>query len=307
MRSSSRQVDWDDLRFFIAVMRSGQISHAARQLCVDHATVARRIDHLERTLNTKLFERGRAGYSSTPAADRLMASAVAVEGTILSAESDIAGGNSDLSGRVRIGAPDGFGSMFLAPRIGQLRATHPGLDIELVTMSRPFSLSNREADIAISLELPPRGRLIGRKLTNFNMRLYASPSYLTSRDPIRSVKDLPNHEFIGYVEEFIFLRELDFLPQICEGLSARFRCSSWFGQVQAASQGVGIAVLPSFLIPNNLDLQCVLPDQVQIEQTFYLLMHEDSREIARVKAATDFVCHAVSESRMAFQPDRGEI
>lgn len=303
MRKASEQIDWDDLRFFLAVMRSGQISYAARQLSVDHATVARRIDHLERTMKTLLFERGRAGYRATPSAQRLLQSAEAAEAAILTAESDISGGNLSVTGKVRIGSPDGFGTMFLAPRINKLRERHPGLDIELVmTMGRPFRLSSREVDIAVSLEMPPRGRLYGRKLADFHLGLYASAGYLNSHEPINSTADLQNHEFVGYVEEFIIARDFDFLSIVGQGLVSRFRSSSWLAQALAAANDVGIAVLPPFLVPDHIELYPVLEEEVRLERSFFLLMHEDSKDIARVRAVTKFIYDIVNQNRHVFEP-----
>ena len=136
MRKISEQIDWDDLRFFLAIMRTGQVSTAASRLAVNHSTVARRIDRLEHVLNSKLFERGRNGYRPTEAGYRLLTSAENMEAAILVGESEISGADAALNGSVRIGAPDGFGSIFLAPRIEALRCRHPALEIEIVATVR---------------------------------------------------------------------------------------------------------------------------------------------------------------------------
>jgi DNA-binding transcriptional LysR family regulator len=300
MRKISERVDWDDLRLFLAVMRAGQISIAARRLAVTHTTLARRIDRLERVLSTKLFERGRNGYRPTEAGLRLLSSAENMETALLSGESEISGADAELHGSIRIGAPDGFGSIFLAPRIEALRRRHPALDIEIVATVRPFSLAEREADLAIGLEMPKGGRVIGRKLVQFRLGLYSSRDYLNSNPPIVSVEDLKAHRFVGYVEEFMFTRELDLLVGLVDRRQVHFRSSSWLGQLQAAASGAGIAMLPHFLIPDNLGLLRVLANDVDIKRNFYALIHEDNKNVARIRAVLDFIYQEVAKNNFIF-------
>ena len=145
--------DWDDLRFFLAVARSGRLTAAARRLGADHATVSRRITSLEESLKAKLFERRPQGYTLTAHGERLLAKAESMETEALAIQSDIGGADMALSGTVRIGAPDGFGTYFLAPRLASLSKAYPGLELQLIAMPRLLSLSKREADVAITLEL----------------------------------------------------------------------------------------------------------------------------------------------------------
>src|SRR5689334_17776491 len=150
--------DWDDLRFFLAVARAGRLTVAARRLGADHATVSRRITSLESALKATLFERRPQGYTLTAHGERLVVAAEAIESQALAASSDIAGADLALSGTVRIGAPDGFGTTFLAPRTRVLIERYPDLEVQLVAMPRLLSLSKREADIAISLSPPKEGK-----------------------------------------------------------------------------------------------------------------------------------------------------
>ncbi len=176
--------NWDDYRFALAVFRAGTVSAAARQLGVDHATVIRRIERLERGLGEALFQRRASGYVPTEAGHHVAATADAVESAIINGQGLVARAAARLTGTVRIGAPDGFGSSFLAPRLGSLVERHPELDIQLVATARLFSLSKREADIAIGLSLPQEGRIVGRKLTDYHLKLYAAPDYLARFPPI---------------------------------------------------------------------------------------------------------------------------
>jgi DNA-binding transcriptional LysR family regulator len=154
--------DWDDLRFFLAVARAGRLTAAARQLEADHTTVSRRISALEGALRAKLFERKPQGYSLTEQGERLLGLAEGMETQALAVASQVGGADLALSGTVRIGAPDGIGTYFLAPELGALAERHPDLTLQLVALPRTFSLSKREADIAITLEQPTEGRLVSR-------------------------------------------------------------------------------------------------------------------------------------------------
>jgi DNA-binding transcriptional LysR family regulator len=293
---------WDDYRFVLAVHRAGTVSAASRRLGVDHATVIRRIDRLERRLGEKLFHRRASGYTATQAGLALVAMADAVESAIIHGEATIGRAASQLVGTVRIGAPDGFGSTFLAPRLAGLVERHPELDIELVATARLFSLSKREADIAIGLSLPPEGRIVGRKLTDYALRLYAAPAYLARNPPIRTRSDLGGHRFVGYIDELLYSPELDYLHQVAPGVSARLRSANLNAQLQATVAGLGLAVLPCFMAAGRGDLTCVLADEITLTRSFWLMMHTDSRDLARIRAVAEHIYAVVEAERGVFGP-----
>src|SRR5262249_30030320 len=140
-------IDWDDFRFVLAVVRGGSVSAAAKHLGVDHATVIRRVDRLERHLAAKLFDRRKTGYLLTDAGQRVADSAEAMESTIATNQELVGGSLARPTGTVRIGAPDGFGTSFLAPRLAPFAVRYPDLDLQLVAPARLFSLSKRRAHI----------------------------------------------------------------------------------------------------------------------------------------------------------------
>src|SRR6218665_2081940 len=170
-------MNWDDARIFLAVARQGQILGAAKSLGLNHATVSRRLAALEADLGSTLFHRKTNGTELTAQGERFLAFAETMESASLGA-AEASGSDSAIEGIVRVGAPDGFGVDFLAPRLGALIERHPGLRIELVPVPRAFSLSRREADIAVTLERPREGRLVARKLTDYRLGLYAAQRYL---------------------------------------------------------------------------------------------------------------------------------
>ncbi|PIT05479.1 LysR family transcriptional regulator [Bradyrhizobium nitroreducens] len=297
-------IDWDDFRFVLAIVRGGSVSAAAKQLGVDHATVIRRVDRLEKHLSAKLFDRRKTGYLLTEAGQRVADSAEAMESTIVANQEQVGGSVARLTGTVRIGAPDGFGTAFLAPRLTPFADRYPDLDLQLVATARLFSLSKREADIAISLTMPKEGRIVGRKLLDYRLGLYAAPTYLDRFPKIASKQDLPQHRFVGYIEELLFTPELDYLPQVSPRISARFRSANLIAQLNATLSGFGIAVLPHFMASDYPQLVAVLPEEISITRTFWMLMHADSKDLARIRAVADYIGEIVERERALFNGAR---
>lgn len=304
MPQATRKLAWDDLQFFLAVCRHHTASAAAQQLAVDHATVLRRVARLEQALNTKLFEHRKPHYAPTSAGERLRHMVEDVEASILSCQGEISDRNRDLEGVVRVGAPDGFGSYFLAPHLAAFCAEHPKLRINLIATARVFSLSQREIDIAVSLTMPKEGRTFGRRLVNYDLGLFASSSYLSKRAPISSVSDLEQHPFIGYIEEIVFSRLLDYLPSVSERIIPSFRSSNLLAQLQAVKEGGGIAILPWFIAAKVDGLVPVLPSKVKLQRTFYLLLHEDNKSLSRVRAVSNYIYDRVKEEMRLFSAPR---
>ena len=289
--------DWDDLRFFLAVARSGRLTAAARRLGADHATVSRRITSLEESLKAKLFERRPQGYALTGHGEQLLAKAESMETEALAIQSEIGGADMALSGTVRIGAPDGFGASFLAPRLSSLAKAYPGLELQLIAMPRLLSLSKREADVAITLAPPKEGKVVARKLCDYRLGLYASRDYLDSMPPITAPEDLFAHRIVGYIDDLIFTPELDYLDEVAKGLRAQIQSSSVLAQMNAVAAGAGIGVIHHFMVPYEPRLVPVLPESVSITRSFWLLVHADLKEVARVRAIVDFIVREAKASR----------
>lgn len=295
-------LNWDDFRFVLAIARGGTVSAAAQQLGVDHTTVIRRVDRIEQQLSAKLFDRRKTGYLLTEPGHHVVRGAEEIESTIVANQETIGGSKAHLTGTVRIGAPDGFGSYFLASRLTTLADRYPDLDLQLVATARLFSLSKREADIAITLSMPKEGRIIGRKLLDYSLGLYATPGYLAAFPAIKSREDLAEHRFVGYIEELLFTPELDYLPQVSPKISPKFRSANLIAQFNATLAGFGIAVLPHFMAAGHPGLQPILRDEVSISRSFWLLMHADSKDLARIRAVADYIYEIVDKERALFNP-----
>jgi len=294
--------DWDALQSFLAVARAGRLTVAAKLLRIDHSTLSRRIAGLEAALRVQLFTRTVSGYALTQQGERLLAAARAMEGVALTVLTEVGDASLQLAGSVRIGAPDGFGTQFLAPRLGALCQQHPALEVQLLTMPRLFSLSKREADLAIALAPPAEGRLHARKLSDYELGVYGAASYLDAQPPLRDRDDLAAHRFVGYIEELVYAPELDYLSLIANGLRPGLCSSNLVAQMQATLAGAGLCVLPCFMAEAQPALRRVLAEEVSLIRSFWLLVHTDMRDLARVRVTADFIAEEVRLSRGLFMP-----
>ncbi len=293
-------MNWDDVRIFLAVARAGQILQAARRLGVNHATVARRITALEDSLKAKLLDRRTTGCVLTPEGEAFLLAAERMESEMLSVRASIGETNIDVSGVVRIGAPDGFGVAYLAPRLEPLLEMYPELTIQLVPVPRTFSLDRREADIVITVQRPDHGRLVARKLVDYSLGFYASRSYLEKHGEPTSRDELVKHRLIGYVEDLIFSPSLNYAPELLRGNQAQFECSSALGQTEAVKAGMGIGILHGFMARADPDLVELLPQRA-IQRAYWAVYHESTRRLGRIAAVSDYIYKLVEQERHIFR------
>ena len=292
-------MNWDDVRIFLAVARAGQILQAARSLGVNHATVARRITALEDSLRAKLLDRRTTGCVLTPEGEDFQLAAERMEAEMDAARASIGETNIDVAGVVRIGAPDGFGVAYLAPRLAPLLDRYPHLTIQLVPVPRTFSINRREADIVITVDRPSVGRLVARKLVDYSLGLYASRDYVARHGLPQSREALAEHRLVGFVEDLIYSPSLDYAGEMTKGQSAQFECASALGQTEAVRSGLGIGVLHGFMAREDDDLIEILP-QHTIQRAYWAVYHESTRRLARIKAVSDYIYRLVEEERAIF-------
>lgn len=292
-------MNWDDLRIFLAVARSGQILGAAKRLGLNHTTVARRLSALETALSTTLLTRRTNGSTLTQAGEELLLAAERMETEMLAARAQVGNADVAISGTVRIGAPDGFGVNYLAPRLARLTQKYPDLTIQLVPVPRSFSLSRREADIAITVERPEQGRLIARRLVDYTLALFAHRSYLEAHGTPQTIEELSNHRLIGYVEDLVVNPSLAYASEISRDWKPDFEVSSTLGQMEAVRAGGGIGILHSFIARADPDLVPVLPERV-IKRAYWLTYHESARTLRRVTAISALISEMVESEKSLF-------
>ncbi|MDM0085939.1 MULTISPECIES: LysR family transcriptional regulator [unclassified Variovorax] len=294
-------MDWDNLRFFLELARSGTLQSAARRLAVDHTTVARRIQALEKQVGSPLFSREAGGHRLTEAGRRLQPQVEAMEGAFRTVERAAPASHEGLSGVVRVGVTEGFGTVVLAPQLAGFARQHPRLVIDLLAMPRVVHLSRREADIVISLERPARGPVVVSKLTDYTLRLYAAKAYLAQHGPIRTREDLQGHSFIGYVDDLLFSKELQYLDELHKPDAFALRSTSILAQHAATAAGHGIAVLPAFVAERDASLKPVLPALAHFTRTFWMSMPAETKHLARMQAVWNFLRETVESQRGVLQ------
>lgn len=293
-------MDWERVRIFLEVARAGQILKASKHLRLNHATVARQVTALERSLNAKLLKRHTSGCTLTVAGEKLVAAAERAESEFLKVGSSIGGATEAITGTVRVGAPDGLGNYFLADRLGALAVKHPGLVIQLVPLPRTFSLSRREADIAITLDRPKQGRLILSKLTDYTLSVYAADTYLTREGPIKNQGDLAGRLFVTHVEDFVYSRALDYASVLGQLMSRRYECGSVVAQMEAVRGGHGIAILHDYVARRYPELRRLLPN-IRFVRNYWLTSHPDTHETRRVQEVHRFISSSVKAARSSFE------
>lgn len=273
-------MDWDDLRIFLAVARADSLSGAGRRLGIDASTVGRRIARLEGGLGARLFVKTPQGYALAPEGERLLPHAEAAE-QALSGATEALSGAEDLSGQLRIGAPDGCANYLLPQVCARLCEAHPRLELQIVALPRVFSLSRREADIAIAVSQPQAGRLVVQRLTDYKLHLAAHDDYLRRTPAIQSRDDLRGHRMIGYIQDMIFDRELDYLTET--GMDwAQLTSNSVSVQMQAIRAGAGLGIVHDFAIPFCPGVRRVLTGHVSLTRSFWLIRYADDRRSQRM-------------------------
>ncbi|KPB02347.1 LysR family transcriptional regulator [Ahrensia marina] len=293
-------MNWDDGRLFLAIARAEQMLAASKALGINQATLSRRMAGFEKSLGVSLLIRRTNGCQLTPEGEKLLRALEIVEAGYLQAQAELKVDSPQVSGTLRIGTPDGFGVSFLAPRIDGLIRNHPQLNVQLVPVPRMFSLSQREADIAIVIGQPKTGRLIAQKLTDYSLSLYASADYLSAYSMPENQADLSNHRLIGYVSDLVYSPELAFETEFFSKWKSSLEISSATGQMEAVRAGAGIGILHDYLAAGNDSLIPVLPE-LRVTRSYWMAHHEDLHGIARIKAGTDFLRSQIERSAIPFE------
>ena len=284
--------DWDDMRVFLAVARTESLSGAGKVLRLDPATVGRRIAKLEETMAARLFARSPQGYTLTDEGQRMMGHAVRAEQAMAGAMEELRGEAGSLTGQIRIGAPDGSANYLLPQVMAAICDENPGLDVQIVALPRVFNLSKREADMAIAVSRPEAGKLTVQKLTDYKLHLAASRGYLERHPPIRTLADLKNHRMIGYIPDLIFDKELDYLAQTGMDTVA-LASNSVSVQFNWVRHGAGVAIVHDFALTAAPDLVKILPDQLSLTRSFFLIRHADDRRVDRLNRFAELLAQGV--------------
>ena len=280
-------MNWDDIRFLLAIQRGRTLSAAARQLGVNQTTVARRLAALERDLGTRLFDRVDRNHVATSAGEGLLAHAERVEVEALALERAATDGNSTLSGLVRVTAVSSFMVNFVLPRLGQFRQRYPDILVELIDTSGSLSLTRREADIAIRLARPDAGgtRVLVRKMADMGYAVYGTKPLVNDRSSL----ELTHLPWVAYDDSFAHLPEAQWFARNIKGVEPVMRTNDDVALDAAVRQGLGVGVLACYMAdPDTAFVRLSGPRPV-FRREIWLLVHRELRRVARVQAVVDWL------------------
>jgi DNA-binding transcriptional LysR family regulator len=293
-------VDWDDVRHFLALARSGSVRAAGSQLGVSHSTVARRVEALELRLGARLFDRHRDGYLLTDAGREMVAGAERVEREMAALERGLAGQDARLGGPVRVTCTDSFIAKILLRVLVPLCEAHPGIELELDADAKNLDLSKREADVALRALLPtaaPPDHLIGRRLVPITLCNYAGTAHAARLDPEQcagSVRWLGSN--LPIMEELAASSSYPNAP-----IWGTF--PSMEVMVGAARAGLGVVMLPTYAGDPDPGLTRLPKPDLRHVADFWLLSHRDLRDNARLRAAREAIATGLLDHGALF---RGE-
>jgi DNA-binding transcriptional LysR family regulator len=289
---------WDDLRFFLEVARTGNLTGAARRLTVEHSTVSRRMQSMEADAGTPLFIRGPSGFKLTEAGQKLLPRAVAMEQAFAGIERSLSNNQREVSGLIRIGSSEAYGTAILPEHLTQLTYAHPQLNVQLLALPKIFQLPRNEVDIVISIDRPERGPYLTVKLADYVLRLYASEEYLARASRISSLDDLQSHRFVSYVDDFAIAKDLPAAQPLLGPGYIPIKSTSILAQRSAAVAGAGIAILPSYLVTQDVPLQAVLGETVRFQRTYWMAMPLELKGSKRVRLVWQFLRQAALAERV---------
>lgn len=297
-------LDWQDIQIFLEVARSERLTDAARRLGLDHSTLSRRTRRFEQALNTQLFERSTHGYHLTEAGQQLLAHAEEMARHAFEAGESLTDKNHQISGQIRLGVTEGFGTWVIAPLLSAFCERHPGVTLDLLALPRVVNLSRHEADLAITVERPVSPGLVISRLCDYRLRLYGSEGYLARHGRPKRLAELGEHRLVGYVDDLIFSEQLSYLEPLLDpavighpGPHFAMRSTSVTTQHAACLHGAGLAVLPCFMASASETLVNVLADKVAIERQFWITARQEQRRLARVRLLWDFLREALETNR----------
>ena len=284
-------MDWDKLRIFHAVADAGSLTHAGDTLHLSQSAVSRQIRALEEALNVTLFHRHARGLILTEQGELLFDATRAMMKRLDAATARIRDSEEEVFGELRVTTTIGFGSLWLAPRLPRLYAKYPDLKIDLMLEERVLDLPMREADVAIRMKEPSQADLIRKRLMSVHMRLYATEAYLAEHGAPAGVSELVNHRLICQNPRSTQVGASSNLVSelLANDVPPLLTVNNYYGVLQAVINGLGIGVLPDYLVRDFPQLVQVIESVQSVEVPVFLAYPEELRHSKRISAFRDFV------------------
>ena len=295
-------LDWDDLRFFLTLVRHGSLSSAAKVLHVSQSTVGRRLNSLEATLAVRLLNRTPDGYVPTLAGEEVREKAERLEAEALSLERDVTGRDIRLRGLVRVTCAETMAAHLLAPSFASLHARHPDIMIELIPNPRELSLAMREADISVRLRQPEQHDLVVRRIGSMAFGLYATTNYIKERGELDFEEGCPDHHLITQMEDSQEMTQSAWLTEMAPRSRVVLQTSSHEAAVLAAANGGGLACLARFRGDDEPRLIRIEVPTEPPSADILLLVHKDNRDTPRIRVVLEHVTESIRALGNKLQP-----
>jgi len=280
------ELDWDDLRFFLAVSERGSISAAAQLLNVNHSTVLRRLASLEKRLGARLFDRLPDGYEMTARGEELRNHLRGVSEQIETAQRRLSGRDLGLHGAIRITTTDTLMHGLLMPYLAEFRALHSAIQLEITIHNSFLSLTRREADVAVRPSNIIPETLVGRRVGRLRSAIYASKSYLKRNG---KKKEWAAHDWVAPDETLSHLAQAKWMRENISEARIAVRVDTLLGMVVAVRNGMGLGLLLCFLADDERDLVRLAEPANELDTDLWILSHPALKGVARIKTLTDFL------------------
>lgn len=293
----THRIDWDDLRFALAVAEGGSVAAAARRLGVNHTTVLRRIQAFEASHKIRLFDRLPTGYALTAEGEQLAAAARSIDETVATLERRMSGRDLKLEGVIRVTTTDSLMATVLPQHFASFRAKHPRITIELAQTNTRLNLTKRDADIAIRPARHLPTPLIGHHISDIAFAVYGADRYLGDC----SHEDLKDHVWLGGDELLANSPVASWMHEHVSDVRIAFRADSFVALSHAVQAGLGVAALPCCLGDRMPGLKRIFGPVQGLSTRLWLLTHRDLSGAARIRAFMVHMQEALSTERACLE------
>jgi len=282
-----KNISWDLVRSFNAVIQYHSLSGAARALGATQPTIGRHIESLEQQLVMSLFIRSREGLKPTQEALDLFQHTEKMSGSYASFLRQASGEQDEVKGTVRLTTSEVMGIEFLPKLLSDFHQLYPQVEVELLISNQVENLLKRDADIALRMTEPTQQAIVVTKVGKSPIGFYAHKTYLENHGVPKTKKDLINHSLIGPDADLQLIKMLIDHTYVDDRRQFNFRTDNQVAQLALLKSGAGICGMQILLAERDSDLIRVIPDELDMH--LWLLMHEDLRSSKRVRVLFDFL------------------
>ena len=289
-------MDWNDLKLIMAIARTGSLTGAARELSINHSTVFRRINTIEKSMGVRFFERIAQGYVMTEAGEAALQVAEHIESDVMGLTRKIAGSDLRLQGLIKVTAPQGLSLLLLGPLLAQFGKQHPEIEIQLIATSTTLELAKREVDLAIRVTKTPPDTSIGRFVCQFNSCIYASRRYWKTHQT-QKLDECPwliTDDQMEWLPKSIIKKKRNTFRPV-------FSSNSVLAVREGVKQGLGLATLPCFIGDKEKSLVRVGNPLKELESQLWVLTHSDLRNTVRVRTLFTYLYNQLLQCKAMFE------